>query len=88
MARRHHLALYYVLGIMCPTDELPNSSQIARTCAIFSVSEIVVYKDASTPTPTTFKPRGKYRDVDEGGEKEEDPAIFLARILEYLETPQ
>jgi hypothetical protein len=47
-----------------------------------------VYKDASTPTPATFKPRGKYRDVDESAEKEEDPAIFLARILEYLETPQ
>ncbi|SCZ89065.1 BZ3500_MvSof-1268-A1-R1_Chr1-1g00928 [Microbotryum saponariae] len=84
--------------------------QIARTCAIFCVTEIVVYNDnlPSTTTNTnpmasgsqnaSYKPRGKYRDPTEGGENstsggaqqegEDDPPTFLARILEYLETPQ
>ncbi|KDE09394.1 hypothetical protein MVLG_00300 [Microbotryum lychnidis-dioicae p1A1 Lamole] len=85
--------------------------QIARTCAIFCVTEIVVYNDnlPSTTTNTnpmasgsqnaSYKPRGKYRDPTEGAENstsgggaqqegEDDPATFLARILEYLETPQ
>lgn len=63
--------------------------QIGRTSAIFSVSEIVVYRDAATAQPT-HKPRGKYRDPggEDGGKEEEDPSTFLARILEYLETPQ
>ncbi|KAL8283573.1 hypothetical protein RQP46_005676 [Phenoliferia psychrophenolica] len=67
------------------------AGQIARTSAIFSVAEIVVYRDNLVAQPT-FKPRGKYRDPggDEGGsgKEEEDPATFLGRILEYLETPQ
>ncbi|SGY62631.1 BQ5605_C007g04715 [Microbotryum silenes-dioicae] len=85
--------------------------QIARTCAIFCVTEIVVYNDnlPSTTTNTnpmasgsqnaSYKPRGKYRDPTEGAENstsgggaqqegEDDPATFLASILEYLETPQ
>lgn len=68
--------------------------QIARTSAIFSVAEIVVYRDAAqAQTTTSYKPRGKYRDPGgedggAGGKEEEDPSTFLARILEYLETPQ
>lgn len=63
--------------------------QIARTCAIFSVAEIVVYMDASAAPQATHKPRGKYRDTSAPDAKEdEDPATFLARVLEYLETPQ
>ncbi|KAK4697251.1 methyltransferase, partial [Phenoliferia sp. Uapishka_3] len=63
------------------------AGQIARTCAIFSVSEIVVYKD-TVAERQTFKPRGKYREIEGEGKEEEDPSVFLARILEYLETPQ
>lgn len=51
------------------------------------MSEIVVYRDAEQ-TPTVFKPRGKYRDPAPEDKDEEDPATFLCRILEYLETPQ
>lgn len=51
------------------------------------MAEIVVYKDTAVAQPT-FKPRGKYRETVEEGKEEEDPATFLARILEYLETPQ
>lgn len=45
--------------------------------------------DASAAPQATHKPRGKYRDTSAPDAKDdEDPATFLARILEYLETPQ
>ncbi|KAH8927396.1 DUF171-domain-containing protein [Atractiella rhizophila] len=50
------------------------AGQIARTCAIFSVSEIVIYNDLLSPYPT--------------GNTKEDPHAFLSLLLEYLETPQ
>ncbi|SCV71617.1 BQ2448_3205 [Microbotryum intermedium] len=95
-------------------QDFPSSvGQIARTCAIFCVTEIVIYNDnlpsttlntnpmASGSQNASYKPRGKYRDPTEGGadsassgaqqdgeQGQDDPATFLARILEYLETPQ
>jgi predicted SPOUT superfamily RNA methylase MTH1 len=56
------------------------AGQIARTCAVFAVDEIVIFSENAEVKglETQFSgPRGNY-----------DPNVFLARILQYLDTPQ
>ena len=55
--------------------------QVARAAAVFNIDEIVVFqgpkRDGPTPTAAT------------GGEKQKtDGAVFMARLLQYLECPQ
>lgn len=54
------------------------AGQIARAAAVFCVDEIVVFDDGIKHTG------GNARAPREGW----DPCVFLARVLQYLETPQ
>ena len=58
----------------CQTRELQSyvAGQVARAAAIFQIDEVIVFNDSP---PTAIKPRW-------------NPNVFLARILQYLETPQ
>ncbi|CAM9498118.1 unnamed protein product [Choristocarpus tenellus] len=86
----------YTLSIAVPGSVVDNAQnrelktylvgEIARAAGIFEVDEIVVYDDLST----SRKSGGGVRDdsssssVGEGN----DPNVFMARILQYVETPQ
>ena len=59
--------------------------EIARFCAIFSVSEIVVFHEQVQDPKLQQRTRGKHRKVDP---EDENIDVTLARMLEYLETPQ
>ena len=59
------------------------AGQIARAAAIFNVDEIVVFDEDAGKAGGTLDKNGFEKN---GGAS--DPNIFLARILQYLETPQ
>lgn len=59
------------------------AGQIARAAAIFNVDEIVIFDEDAGKAGTTLDKNGNERN---GGASE--PNIFLARLLQYLETPQ
>lgn len=59
------------------------AGQIARAAAIFNVDEIVIFDEEAGKASTTLDKNGYERN---GGASE--PNIFLARLLQYLETPQ
>lgn len=78
-----------------------STSQIARTCSIFSVDEIVVFHEpnhvgqdaqqTSSRHNAGRNVRGKYRqtDLDQSTDDDEsDMDGLLVRVLGYLETPQ
>ena len=52
--------------------------QIARSLAIFNIDEVVVYDDRSVASEEDSGKRRPYG----------DPCHFMARVLQYLETPQ
>lgn len=56
------------------------AGQIARAASIFEVDEVVVY----TETGHFSQLDGEFR----GANRKSDANVFLARILQYLETPQ
>jgi len=58
------------------------AGQIARALTIFEVDEVIIYNEDPTKTMENTT-SGVY----EGSSKPSDPNIFLARILQYLETP-
>jgi|AntAceMinimDraft_5_1070358.scaffolds.fasta_scaffold43524_2 hypothetical protein len=61
-----------------PSRELRTSlcGQLARACALFGVDEVVVWDDKG----------GAYKGP--GGEPLKwDPCVFMARVLQYCETP-
>ena len=66
----------------CDLDDLKIflPGQIARALAIFNVDEVVIFNDNPG-----VKVRGK---AFEGVTKKTNANIVLARILQYLETPQ
>ena len=61
-----------------PSRELRTSlcGQLARTCALFGVDEVVVWDDKG----------GNYKGPS-GEPLKWDPCVFMARILQYCETP-
>lgn len=71
--------------------------QIGRTCAIFNVDEIVVFDDGEGEQDYI---QDQYEEAEVGGDESYqtggrksgqsnfDPGAFLARVLQYLETPQ
>lgn len=65
------------------------AGQIARTAAVFSVDEIIVFDDKSS---TASSRSNQNEDGDSGGvggrRKFSDGNTFLAKLLQYLETPQ
>ncbi|CAG8474515.1 8202_t:CDS:10 [Ambispora leptoticha] len=67
------------------------AGQIARALAIFNVDEVVIFNESKRDD--SLATTGKMgKDRRKGGEEvnnvSSDPNIFLARILQYLETPQ
>lgn len=60
------------------------AGQIARTATVFNVDEIVVYCEAGFETEGKASLEGEFKGAGRGS----DPNIFLARVLQYLETPQ
>merc|ERR1719242_733377 len=63
----------------CQTSELKSyvAGQIARAATVFKVDEVVIFTEDGS------EPRQEFR-----GAKKSDPNLFLARVLQYLETPQ
>jgi len=57
-----------------------STGQVARALAIFNVDEVVIFNDNPA-----VKVRGS---VFEGVTKKTNANVVLARILQYLETPQ
>jgi len=52
--------------------------QVARSLAIFNIDEVIVYDDRSVASEEDSGKRRPYG----------DPCHFMARVLQYLETPQ
>lgn len=77
-------------------NDSSSACQIARTCAIFNVDEIVVFDEGENPNEAaasglrnmSWKGKGTEDGDDSAGEGGFDTGSFLARILQYLETPQ
>ncbi|KAK0557055.1 hypothetical protein OC846_000701 [Tilletia horrida] len=86
-----------ILNAQTPELQARLAGQVARTCAIFNVDEIVIFDDGNSGQDE-YHSKGKERAYDqatsgeqgeEGRQRERfDPNTFLARILQYLETPQ
>ncbi|CAM9213912.1 unnamed protein product [Phaeothamnion confervicola] len=83
----------YTLSIAVPGSVVDNAQsrelktclvgQIARAAAIYQVDEIVVYDDMMGAA----RPAGGVP-VPAAGGGSSDPNVFMARLLQYLETPQ
>ncbi len=58
--------------------------QIARAAAIFKVDEVVVYNDGMGKKPNPMERDGNAPSLKSSW----DPNIFMARVLQYMETPQ
>lgn len=79
----------YTVSIALPGSIIDNAQspelrsylagQIARAAAIFCVDEVVVFSEQTQAA-------GSRHRVDTNSQR--DPNVFLARILQYLETPQ
>ena len=60
--------------------------QIARAAVVFNIDEIVVFSDRRTPGDSSKPIEGRFQGAVKGANFDAD--VFLARILQYLETPQ
>ena len=60
--------------------------QVARAAVIFNIDEIIVFSDRRTPGDRSRTTEGQFQGAIKGGNFDAD--VFLARILQYLETPQ
>ena len=69
------------------TNELRSQlvGQVARACAIFNVDEIIVFTPSEDGPPPISGVGGER---EERHAKRTDGAIFMARLLQYLECPQ
>lgn len=85
----------YTTSIALPGSILANAqspelrtylvSQIARAATIFNVDEVIVYCEAGFVSDASQETlEGEFR----GAGRSSDPNVFLARVLQYLETPQ
>lgn len=94
-----------VFNAQTPELQARLAGQLARTCAIFNVDEIIVFdegQDEQAIDTRRFPPRPAARKWKEDGQEEGtgeeggpqgerkpfDANGFLARILQYVETPQ
>ncbi|CAG8736762.1 8041_t:CDS:2, partial [Racocetra fulgida] len=65
------------------------AGQLARAFAIFNVDEVVVFNESGTLRNSDNILQGESsRKKKQPKNISSDPNIFLARILQYLETPQ
>lgn len=83
-----------ILNAQSPELQSRLAGQLARSCAIFNVDEIVVFNEDDQATPVG-KPQSSDlsngNDINGAGSGDHetfDPNAFLARILQYVETPQ
>jgi predicted SPOUT superfamily RNA methylase MTH1 len=60
--------------------------QVARAAVVFNIDEIIVFSDRRTPGDSYKTTEGQFQGAIKGGNFDAD--VFLARILQYLETPQ
>jgi predicted SPOUT superfamily RNA methylase MTH1 len=82
-----------ILNAQSPELQARLAGQLARSCAIFNVDEIVVFNEGSEGEPQantsrSFPQSAAPDDEDASGGGKFDPNAFLARILQYVETPQ
>lgn len=84
-----------ILNAQTPELQSRLAGHIARSCAIFNVDEIIVFDDHQQQTEESHGRGKKQRFNEDGSEQPEeshkghfDPNAFLARILQYVETPQ
>ena len=79
---------HYTVSVALPGSIVANAQsrelrtylmgQIARSLAIFNIDEVIVYDDRSVAAEDVSGKRRPYG----------DPCHFMARVLQYLETPQ
>jgi hypothetical protein len=62
------------------------AGQVARAAVVFNVDEIVVFTDRRTPGDRSKSTQGQFQGAVKGASFDAD--VFLARLLQYLETPQ
>ena len=66
--------------------------QLARALVIFNIDEVIIFdeggKDRITGGGGKGTTEGEYKSVGNKKSSEKDPNVFLARVLQYLETPQ
>ncbi|KJE93175.1 DNA segment Chr 2 Wayne State University 81 expressed [Capsaspora owczarzaki ATCC 30864] len=65
------------------------AGQIARSLSLFNVDEIVIYNDGSggkQASSSIVTTEGEFEGA--GKQATSNPDVFLARVLQYLETPQ
>lgn len=81
-----------ILNAQSPELQSRLAGQLARSCAIFNVDEIIVYSDGEEGERGQANgARSGEVPMGQGGEDSGnhfDPNAFLARILQYVETPQ
>lgn len=77
-----------ILNAQSPELQSRLAGQLARSCAIFNVDEIVVFNEGEEGQGMHAQPQHNGAESQEGGENRFDPNAFLARILQYVETPQ
>lgn len=84
----------YTVSIALPGSIISNAQscelrsylagQIARAASIFNVDEIIVFSENTSSSINSSSIEGEFR----GANRHSDPDVFLARLLQYLETPQ
>eukprot|EP00123_Amoebidium_parasiticum_P021759 comp7325_c0_seq1/m.3022 comp7325_c0_seq1/g.3022 ORF comp7325_c0_seq1/g.3022 comp7325_c0_seq1/m.3022 type:complete len:368 (-) comp7325_c0_seq1:234-1337(-) len=57
------------------------AGQIGRALAVFQIDEVVIFREGDAM-------EGKVEGSFDGAKRPSDPNVFLARLLQYLETPQ
>lgn len=82
-----------ILNAQSPELQARLAGQLARSCAIFNVDEIVVFDDGDQSPSTLNAGRSNHLPMEttiegQGDSGTFDPNAFLARILQYVETPQ
>jgi len=88
-----HKGRKYTVSIALPGSIMTNAQspqlrsylagQIARALAVFSVDEVIVFREDTTGQKGTEGVRER-----DGGGASMDPCMFLARLLQYLDCPQ
>ncbi|UZJ57072.1 hypothetical protein CBS101457_006392 [Exobasidium rhododendri] len=84
-----------ILNAQSPELQARLAGQLARSCAIFNIDEIVIFNevmDGEQTIPTrSFQHHSMAQPEESFGDHagdQFDPNAFLARILQYVETPQ
>lgn len=79
-----------ILNAQSPELQSRLAGQLARSCAIFNIDEIVVFNDGEIDQAINGNRLAQSTDEQHSDSTAGpfDPNAFLARILQYVETPQ